>query len=398
MGLEPVVPIGEGDDPCDAPMRLQAIANGFGLYIHIPFCTTRCDYCAFATWTGREDSIDRYVDAVCLEIERAKTNGWWRTPDTVFFGGGTPSLLSVEQIAKLLHHAEPHASAEITMECNPESTSAENVAGAVAHGVNRISLGVQSRKRHVLAGLGRVSVEGALEQAIEAIDSAGISNLNVDLIYGGHGETTADFVESLTGVLNLGLRPSHISAYALTIEPGTPLSKSPERHPDEDLQAERYEVADQLLSDYGYRWYEISNWSLPGSECQHNLSCWLGGQYLGVGCAAHSHLGGERFANVFALDRYLEAISSNESAEARRERLDDIDRARELLELTIRTTVGVPVECLEASAIEDGLAEVHGTRAVLTVRGRLLANEVALRLRPELLASHKAILPPAVMI
>lgn len=362
------------------PQDVSAIAEGFGLYVHVPFCTTRCDYCAFATWTDRGDLIDTYVDALCLEIDRARAGDGWRVPETVFFGGGTPSLLSVEQVSRVLDHAMPALGAEITLECNPESTDAEFLVGIARAGVNRISLGVQSTKPHVLKGLGRTYHDGSIERALDAIAEAEITNYNIDLVFGGAGESAEDFAEGLDEVLNFGPQPSHISAYALTIESGTPLARSPERHPDDDLLAERYECAESVLVAHGYRWYEISNWAKPGSECRHNLSCWLGGEYRGVGCSAHSHLSGERSANVFSIDRYVEAIFSTGDATARRERLDGSERAEELLGLLLRTNLGVARSSVDESVFEDGLMECNGERATLTLRGRLLANEVAMRL------------------
>lgn len=365
-------------------LDLGAVASGFGLYVHIPFCTTRCDYCAFATWTDHEDLIDEYVDALCLEIARAKESSMWRAPATVFFGGGTPSLLTPDQVRRILLEAAPLTTAEITLECNPESTQRDLLSEIAQAGVNRVSLGVQSRKEHVLRGLGRHSVAGALERALDAISAARITNYNIDLVYGGAGESTQDFVDSLTEVLDFSPRPTHISAYALTVEAGTPLAKSPERHPDEDLQAERYERADEILGQRGYDWYEISNWSLPGYECRHNLSCWLGGEYLGVGCAAHSHVAGERFANVFNIDRYVETIDRGESTKAKGERLKSPERSLELLELAMRTRVGIPTHSVEQNVISDGLMVESAGQSVLTLRGRMLANEVAMRLRPQL--------------
>ena len=364
----------------DLHQRRAAIADGFGLYVHVPFCTTRCDYCAFATWTGREDLIDHYVDALCLEIDHARQGDGWRVPETVFFGGGTPSLLSVEQVARVLDRAAPAAGAEITLECNPESTDAIFLAGIASVGVNRISLGVQSTRAHVLKGLGRSYHQGSIERALAAISDARITKFNVDLVFGGAGESAGDFAEGLIEVLDFVPRPGHISAYALTVEAGTPLAHAPERHPDDDLLAERYESAEKILSARGYRWYEISNWAMPGAECRHNLSCWLGGEYRGVGCSAHSHLSGTRSANIVSIDRYVEAVFASGDATARRERLGERERAEELLVLSLRTGLGLPRSMVDESVFADGLMEAVGARATLTLRGRLLANEVAMRL------------------
>ena len=361
--------------------EMTSLERSFGLYVHIPFCTSRCDYCAFATWTGREDSIDAYVDAVVSELEAARKEPGWRNPDTVFFGGGTPSLLAPCHFERILNVGVPVPGAEITIECNPESTDLALLTGLITLGVNRVSLGVQSRKRHVLAGLGRHYEEGSFERALDAIERSGITNYNVDVVVGGAGERTEDVQGTIEELVSVELAPSHVSAYALTVEPGTPLAKDPLRHPDDDDQAERYELVDEILSGAGYRWYEVSNWAKPGRECRHNLSCWLGGDYRGVGCAAHSHLGGERFSNVFSLDRYLQAIGERRSPKAMTERLADEEHDLELLGLLLRTRYGVPCDALSPEVVELGLAEGVEGRYVLTRRGRLLANEVALRLR-----------------
>ncbi len=361
-------------------MNEEALAASFGVYLHIPFCTSRCDYCAFATWTEREEEIDRYVAALLGEIARARDESGWRRPGTIFFGGGTPSLLPAEHLVALIEAIDPLAEAEITVECNPESTEGSMVAAIAAAGVNRISLGVQSRRSHVLASLGRTAHPGAFHRALEAVWTAGITNYNVDLIYGAVGERTEDLAATLDEVFGVAIAPTHLSAYALTVEAGTPLDRDPTRHPDEDLQAERYELIDERLGGEGLHWYEISNWARPGSECRHNLSCWLGGEYRGVGCSAHSHVDGRRFENIVALDRYLRAATAGQSTLAREERLVGAAALEEALILRLRTRGGVPMNYLDHSLVEDGLIEQRGDRAVLTLRGRLLANEVALGL------------------
>lgn len=359
----------------------RALRSSFGLYVHVPFCVSRCDYCAFATWTGREGDIDAYVQALCRELKEAVAEPGWRSPDTVFFGGGTPSLLEPRHFAAVLSVAQPCSDAEITVECNPESIAAPFVKGLVALGVNRISLGVQSRKPHVLKGLGRTYVEGAFERARAALGQAGLGNYNVDLMLGGASERDVDVVESLEEVLGAQLPPAHVSVYALTVEPGTPLAADRDRHPDEDDQARRYELVDDLLEAAGLSSYEVSNWARPGFECRHNLSCWLGGEYRGVGCAAHSHMGGERFSNVVSLDRYLAAVAGGRSPRARSERLGTSEREFELLSLRLRTRFGVPGDALPADCVSLGLVRGEQGRFVLTRRGRLLANEVSLRLQ-----------------
>ena len=354
-----------------------------GVYLHVPFCSVRCDYCAFATWTDKADLMATYVDAVIEEIEAARADGFLGPASTLFVGGGTPSLLSPLDLARLIAAVELRPGAEVTVECNPESMTEALTRELFAVGVNRISIGVQSLSPHVLSGLGRPYVEGAVNAALRLIEEAGFSSFNVDLVYGGAFESTDDWRRTVEGVLQMSPRPPHISAYALQVEPGTPLSASPSRHPDDDQQAERYELLDAVLSDAGYAWYEISNFAEPGHECRHNQSCWRQEDYLGFGCAAHSHLAGRRFQNVWNIERYLERIHSGRSAIAAEEQLSDAQRSFERLELAIRTTDGVEQSALSESDIEllEGLIEVEGGRIVLTRRGRMLANEVIVRLQ-----------------
>jgi oxygen-independent coproporphyrinogen-3 oxidase len=326
-----------------------------------------------------------YVDAVIAEIARARNDGDLRAASTVFVGGGTPSLLPPRDLARLIAAVEVEPGAEVSVECNPESMTDQLMVEMKAVGVNRISIGVQSLVPHVLAGLGRSYEEGSLERALKLIGAADLESFNVDLVYGGAGETADDWLATLEGVLAMSPRPPHISAYALTIEPGTPLAAAPDRHPDDDVQADRYEVLNDVLGAVGYSWYEISNFAQPGQSCRHNQSCWRQEDYLGFGCAAHSHVQGRRFANVFNLERYLDRVKAGRSAMATEEVLTLSARRAESLELGVRTAEGVSRRALADGDLEalDGLVEVVGDRVVLTLRGRLLANEVALRLRPD---------------
>ena len=354
--------------------------HGLGVYVHVPFCARRCDYCAFATWTGLEHLASSYVDACLVQLADAYEDGLGGAA-TVFFGGGTPSRLPSEDLARLLDGIERLPGAEVTVECNPEDVEIGLLSGYAAAGVNRISLGVQSLAPHVLSSLGRLHRPEAVASAVAAVGEVGFSSFSVDLIYGARGETDADWASSIEGVLALEPSPPHVSAYALQAEPGTPLWRDPRRHPDDDVQARRYEVADELLGAAGLSWYEISNWSRPGHECRHNENYWRQGEYLGVGCAAHSHLEGRRFWNITSPQRYIAAVASKASPVAGEERLGPNERRLEALELAIRTRAGV--EC-GALAHDDSLADLvtlETGRAVLTRRGRLLANEVACRLR-----------------
>jgi len=349
----------------------------FGVYVHIPFCSNRCDYCAFATWDDRSHLIDDYVGALVEETRRAELP----PADTVFFGGGTPSLLRPEQLATVLSAVAPGPGAEVTVECNPETVTPDLLSGYRAAGVNRISLGVQSLSASVLHALGRRHRRDVVAPVAEMVSDAGFTNFNLDLIFGAAGETLEDWSETLRGAVDLG--PTHISAYALTVEPGTPLAAAPDRHPDADLQADMYSVTDELLRAAGYQWYEISNWSRPGRECRHNLLYWRQGDYRGLGCAAHSHRSGRRWWNVRTPERYMRAVATGECVEAGSESLSLDARVSEALTLSLRTREGVPADAFDdvSELCAAGLVDVADGRASLTVRGRLLANEVAARLR-----------------
>ena len=300
---------------------------------------------------------------------------------TVFFGGGTPSLLSPDQVGAVLAAVPRGPGAEVTVECNPETVSPSLLEGYRRAGVNRISLGVQATSPEVLRSLGRAHRPEAVPAAVAAVRAAGFTTFNTDLIFGAAGQTLRSWRETLDDVLELD--PPHVSAYALTVEPGTPLAADPSRYPDPDLQADMYVMADEALAGAGLHWYEVSNWARPGHECRHNLLYWEQGNYRGLGCAAHSHADGRRWWNVRTPERYIRCVEEGRPVEAAGESLDDSTRWVEGLELTLRTRRGVPMAALEAGRelVQQGLIATAGDRAVLTRRGRLLANEVALRLR-----------------
>lgn len=351
-----------------------------GAYVHVPFCAHRCDYCAFATWTDRDHLMEAYVSACLAEMARAYDGGLG-IASTVFVGGGTPSLLPPWLLGELIGGVRRRDGAEVTVECNPESTSRELLETLHDAGVTRISLGVQSLQAHVLAGLGRRQAPGAVARAVALVGEVGFASFSVDLVYGGAGETDEDWRSTLAAVLCLDPAPPHVSAYALTVEPGTPLARDPARHPDDDAQADRYLVADEVLRAAGLSWYELSNFARPGHECRHNLACWRQADYRGFGCAAHSHAGGRRSWNIRSIDRYIAAVTAGATATAGEEQLVPEQRRLEGLELALRTKGGVPVGTLADDPVLEGLVERCGDRAVLTTRGRLLANEVALRLQ-----------------
>jgi oxygen-independent coproporphyrinogen-3 oxidase len=300
---------------------------------------------------------------------------------SVFVGGGTPSLVDPERLGKIVASIPIVDGAEITIECNPESVTNEHIAAYLSAGVNRLSFGVQSLSADVLRSLGRDHDPDTVVRAVGIARSGGIKRLNLDLIYGGAGETLNDWRQTIEQVVTL--KPDHVSAYALTIEAGTPLADDPSRHPDDDDQADKYLLANELLSDAGFVNYEISNWAKSGQECEHNLLYWRQGNYRGFGCAAHSHQDGRRWWNVRTPDRYIELVASNEGVESSSEDLDPERQRVEGLQLSLRTREGVPRESLSESDIDllDSLIVVSGETIRLSTEGRLLANEVAVRLR-----------------
>jgi putative oxygen-independent coproporphyrinogen III oxidase len=361
----------------------------FGVYVHIPFCSRRCDYCAFATWTDRHHLMAPYVDA----CRRSLSSFDGPVATSVFFGGGTPSLLPPELLVSLLSDISLARDAEVTVECNPETVTPALLDTYRRGGVNRLSFGVQSMVPSTLVSLGRTHDRDSVRRAVTWADAAGFAGAwSLDLIYGAVGESQADWVSTLHSVLDLG--PAHVSAYALTVEAGTPLALDRTRHPDDDDQADKYEVADRLFGEAGLAWYEISNWARPGHECRHNQLYWDQGDYHAVGCAAHGHTSGVRWWNVRTPERFIAAVEAGRSPVAGSEELTSSQRALEQLQLALRTRSGVPEGALPslssvpsgdgggggAGGGGDGLIEWRGGRAVLTLRGRLLANEVAHRL------------------
>lgn len=352
----------------------------FGVYVHIPFCASRCDYCAFATWTDRDHLMTRYVAACRRELERARADEGIPPATSVFLGGGTPSRLAPELLAALVEAVPTAPDAEVTLECNPEDAAAPAFEAWRAAGVTRVSFGVQSTDPGVLVGLGRRHDPGAVAPAVAAAWAAGFASVSVDLIFGGPGESDASWARTVADVLALDPPPAHVSAYALTVEPGTPLAADAARHPDDDTQARRYRAVDDWLTAAGYEWYEVSNWARPGHRCRHNQLYWDQGDYRGIGCAAHSHRAGRRWWNVRTPERYIRLVESGADATAAAEELSGEERAFEALALALRTRGGVPAAALPGAAGLGDLVAVGDGRAVLTARGRLLANEVTTHL------------------
>jgi oxygen-independent coproporphyrinogen-3 oxidase len=357
----------------------------FGVYVHIPFCATRCDYCDFATWTDRDALIDDYVDACVTDLARHVATGEVPPATSVFFGGGTPSLMPTDRLVAILEGIPRAPDAEVTVECNPDSVDGDKLAAYHAAGVTRLSFGVQSMQPHVLAALGRTHAPANVNRAVALARDLGFATFNLDLIYGTPGESVDDWRTTLAASLDLD--PPHLSAYALTVEPATALGRDVAAGapaPDDDDQAAKYEIADTVLRDAGLQWYEVSNWARPGHECRHNLLHWSSGDYLPIGCAAHGHRSGRRWWNVRTPERYLAAVAAGGDPTGGAEDLDAAARAEERLTLALRTRDGAELpQAMEEEAarlVDLGLLVRDDGRVVLTRRGRLLATDVTARL------------------
>ncbi|MDT5093057.1 MAG: hypothetical protein QOH60_2420 [Mycobacterium sp.] len=368
------------------------VARPFGIYVHVPFCATRCGYCDFNTYTPAElggANPDGWLDALREELRLAAGRAGTRQVSTVFVGGGTPSVLGAERLAAVLGAVRDHfpvaPGAEVTTEANPESSSPELFDGLLAAGYTRVSLGMQSVSPRVLSVLDRVHSPGrAIAAAGEAL-SAGFEHVNLDLIYGTPGESDDDLVASVDAAVDAGV--DHVSAYALVVEDGTALARRVRRGevaaPDDDVLAGRYELLDARLADAGLCWYEVSNWSRAGGECRHNLGYWLGGEWWGAGPGAHSHLDSYRWWNVKHPNTYAQLLTEGRLPVDGCEQLDAEDTHTEAIMLAIRLSTGLPTAALRTSeleravtAIDDGLLTQRGDRLVLTDRGRLLADGV----------------------
>lgn len=387
---------------------LATLAQGcFGLYVHVPFCVTRCGYCDFNTYTLTElgvpgASVSTYADAVHHELELAarelaKASGGVPVIHTVFVGGGTPTMLAADDLVRILDGARSLFSmapgAEITTEANPDSVDETYLRTLKDGGFTRVSVGMQSAVPHVLATLERTHDPRNVRRAVEAAQRVGLQ-VSVDLIYGAPGESLADWRASLEAAI--ALDPDHISAYALVVEEGTKMGAQVRRGelplPDDDDEADKYELADALLAEAGYAWYEVSNWAKgPEYRCRHNLAYWQDEPWWGAGPGAHSHVGGVRWWNVKHPRAYAQALTDGRSPALARELLEPEQRTEEQVLLRIRLAEGLELARLDddgrtavaglvADGLLDGAAAVRDERAVLTLRGRLLADRVVRRL------------------
>ena len=380
--------------PAQTALPELALTPGtaFGIYVHVPFCATRCGYCDFNTYTAAElggASPQGWLNALRTELALAAELVGPVPVDTVFVGGGTPSLLGGAGLAEVLDAVRDSfalsAGAEVTTEANPESTSAQFFEEIRAAGYTRVSLGMQSVAPGVLAVLDRTHSPGRPLQAAAEATAAGFEHLNIDLIYGTPGESDDDLLRSVDAALSAGV--DHVSAYALVVEDGTALARRV-RHgeiasPDDDVLAHRYELLDQRLSAAGLDWYEVSNWGRAGGECRHNLGYWNGGQWWGAGPGAHGFVGDTRWWNVKHPNAYAERLAGAQVPVAEFERLDAHARHVEHVLLQIRLRGGLPLAVLTESerlraqdAVDAGLLIGAGDRLVLTDRGRLLADGI----------------------
>ncbi|HSZ39235.1 MAG TPA: radical SAM family heme chaperone HemW [Trebonia sp.] len=374
-------------------------ASPFGVYVHVPFCRTRCGYCDFNTYTATElgggASQAAYPDLTMGEIDLAR-RVLPETGDpvkTVFFGGGTPTLLAPEQIGKILKKIDDafglEPDAEVTIEANPETVDLAVLERLRDSGVTRVSFGMQSSARHVLAVLDRQHQPGRPEQCARWARKAGFEHVSLDLIYGTPGETDDDWRRSLDDALSA--EPDHISAYALIVEDGTRLAVKVRRGeitaPDDDVLADRYQIADDMLSTAGLKWYEISNWARDAdARCRHNMLYWTGGDWWGIGPGAHSHVGGVRWWNVRHPSAYAARLAEGHSPAHAREVLTADDQQLEEIMLGIRLRDGLPARALTATALDHAKrsmvpalidpSALQAGRLVLTRQGRLLADAV----------------------
>jgi putative oxygen-independent coproporphyrinogen III oxidase len=378
--------------------RAQVGVRPFSVYVHVPYCASRCGYCDFNTYTAAElgggASQAGYAADAIAEIRLARgVLGSAELPvQTVFFGGGTPTLLPPAELAAILHVIDDEfglaAGAEVTTEANPESIDLAGLEQLRGAGFTRISFGMQSAVPHVLATLDRRHTPGTATRRVTDARSAGFEHLSLDLIYGTPGESDDDWRASVHAVLDAA--PDHVSAYSLIVEDGTRLGRQVARGelpmPDDDVLADRYLIADEEFGRAGYDWYEVSNWARPGGACRHNLAYWRGDDWWGVGPGAHSHIAGVRWWNAKHPSVYAGRLAAGASPGQARELLDDQTRRVERVMLALRLSGGLDLRELDAEgqlaarqAADDGLLQIgpiETGRGILTTRGRLLADAV----------------------
>ena len=388
---------------------VQQLLETASLYLHIPFCHTRCHYCDFNTYAGILPLREPYVRALLSEIKLAgqmaqQADGTPRRSRTIFFGGGTPSLLTVPQVTRLLQACFSSFAidqdAEITLEANPGTLSQEQLVGLRATGINRLSMGAQSFDAELLKALGRIHTPEEITQAVQYARAAGFTSINLDFMFGLPDQTMQHWRETLDRALDL--HPDHLSLYSLIIEEGTPFYTWADEGRitpgDEDLCADMYEYADEVLQKAGYSNYEISNWALPGQHSRHNLTYWLNLPYIGMGAGAYSSFGGRRFSNEREPLEYIKLLRTGRLPEVESEVIEHAQAMSETAFLALRTATGLHLPTFEQRFAEPfthfvgdrlriveeaGLLEYEDDWLRLSKRGRLLGNEVFLRLLPD---------------
>ena len=369
-------------------------------YVHIPYCVKRCGYCDFNTYTPAELQIsdglsqisNSYIDLVIEEIQQAKLAVGEATVPTIFFGGGTPSLMEAADIARVITKIKNSFTlsddCEITLETNPDTVDKQKLAAFKSAGINRISIGMQSAVPHVLSTLDRTHNPQNLPQVTQWASEVGFKDISVDLIYGTPGESLADWQLSIDAALALPI--NHISAYALIVEDGTKLANAIKRgeieNVDDDLMAEKYLLADQAFTAAGFTWYELSNWSKSGGQSEHNIAYWMNKNWWGVGPGAHSHLNGLRWWNVKHPNLYKSKISGNESPKLDQEMLEPMQIESERLMLSIRLPSGISKDSLSSEQVktlepylDSGALDLDkwGAGSVsLSLTGRLIADRI----------------------
>jgi putative oxygen-independent coproporphyrinogen III oxidase len=372
------------------------LSQDFSVYVHVPFCASRCGYCDFNTYTALELSRDgatisqaNYVENLALEVDMASTEMGRRPISTIFFGGGTPTLLepaAFEQTLILLKNRFGFVDGiEITTEANPESVTSKSLEQLREFGVNRISFGMQSAVPHVLSTLDRTHSPERLIAAVNEANTVGFEHISVDLIYGTPGESLLDWQKSVDVALDLPI--DHISAYALIVEEGTKFAKKVAQGevvmPDDDATADKYLLASRVFEAAGFDWYEVSNWARNGGECRHNLAYWRGEDWWGFGPGAHSYFSGKRWWNVKHPAAYAQRLSTNSSPAQDHEFLTSAQRETERIMLGVRIRNGLATDSLPSAsaiqALEDGYLDADSYksgRVVLTIKGRLMADAV----------------------
>jgi putative oxygen-independent coproporphyrinogen III oxidase len=364
-----------------------------GIYVHVPFCMTRCGYCDFNAYAGLDALKPSYLEALFQEVELAAPAWHGEEFVSVFLGGGTPTTMEPADLKALLAHLRDRFAltrqAEVTIEANPDTVDEASLRALLEAGYDRLSMGAQSFDPSVLKALERIHQPASVRRAMAAARRAGYANVNLDLIYGAEGESADSWERTLHETA--GLAPEHVSAYALTIEPATPLGRkvaagvSPE--PDPDLQAEMFQVACDVLRDAGYRHYEVSNWAKPGYECAHNLGYWERRPYVGLGAGAHSYRDDTRWWNVRPPETYMEMVQRGELPIGGSESLEPSDAYLEEVFLKLRILEGVPASWFEEQRYEpfvaSGLLVDDLGQLVPTERGMMLLNELVLGLTSE---------------